>query len=97
MADIDAKVRSGAYQYHHFDNGFVLTTVTQYQNERVLDVVLVLGEKYEDWKEEALNRLTSFGREQGCQALEAVCRKGLEHVLKPLGWKRTKVTLRKEL
>lgn len=87
-------MRSGAYQYHEFPLGFVLTEVTQYAAERVLSVVLLWGDRLDEWKDDAVTRLEAFGRAQGCVAIEALARLGLERAL---GWKRTRVLLRKEI
>jgi hypothetical protein len=97
FAEIDAKVRSGAYQYHPFPRGFVLTQVTQYDSERVLDVVLLWGDQFDAWKADVVNHLIEFGRANGCAAVEAIARLGLGKTLKPLGWRRKKILLRKEI
>ena len=91
------KIESGEWQLHAFDKGFAVTEIKQYVEEKICLVHLLGGEKFEEWKLQANNRLINFGREQGCKALEAVCRIGLAHKLKPIGWKQHRVMMRYEL
>jgi len=70
------KVESGEWQLHEFKNGFLITEVVKFADDKVLMVHLVGGEQFDAWKEEAQERLIKFGREQGCLALEAACRFG---------------------
>jgi hypothetical protein len=95
--EIESKIRDGDYQSHSFPRGFMITQISDYDNERVLDVVFLLGERFDDWKHEALERLIEFGRSHGCNAVEAISRLGLEPALKPLGFRRKRVLLRKEI
>ena len=95
--EIDRKVRSGSYQFHPFGPCFVITQITDYGTEKVLEVVLLLGDQFLERKEAVVEHLVKFGRTNGCKAVEALSRLGLEPTLKPLGWKRKKVLLRKEI
>ena len=95
--EIDRKVRSGAYQYHPFGSCFVITQITDYGTEKVLEVVLLLGDQFLEKKEAVVEHLAEFGRSNGCKAVEALSRLGLEPTLKPLGWRRKKVLLRMDI
>lgn len=95
--EIDRKVRSGDYQIHPFGSFFVITQIMVYDNETVLEVVLLLGDDFLSKKEEVVSHLVRFGKEHGCRAVEAISRLGLEKTLKPLGWKRKRILLRKEI
>lgn len=95
--EIDAKVQRGEYQFHDFGTCWVWTQITDYGNERVLDVVLLLGDGFVEIKDVVVSHLVRFGKEHGCRAVEALARIGLEPTLKPLGWKKKKVQLRKEI
>lgn len=97
QAEMTAKLKAGVMQIHKFPLGFVVTEIKQYPEERVLIVQLLSGEKFEEWSQEVVDHLRKFAREHECKAVEAICRKGLEPILKPLGWKRTRVLLRDEL
>lgn len=95
--EIDRKVRSGEYQFHNFGSCFVITQITDYSTESVLEVVLLFGDQFLEKKEAVVEHLIEFGRSNGCKAVEALSRLGLESTLKPLGWKRKKVLLRREI
>lgn len=91
------KIESGEWQLHSFPKGFLITQVIQYAEERVCVVQLLGGEQFDAWKSQANESLKQFGREQGCKALEAVCRLGLAPKLKPLGWRHYRTVMRMDL
>jgi hypothetical protein len=95
--EIDNRVRSGAYQFHDFGTCWVWTEITEYQTETVLQVLLLVGDGFEERKAEVVAGLEKFGAAHGCAAIEALCRLGLERSLKPQGFKRKKVLLRKDI
>src|SRR5262245_28613653 len=97
FSEIDNRVRSGAYQFHDFGTFWIWTQISVYDTEKVLDVVLLLGEGFPERKGDALERLAAYGRKCGCNAIEAISRRGLEPTLKPLGFRKTRVLLRKDL
>jgi len=95
--EIDKKVRSGEYQYHNFGTCHVFTQITDYSYEKVLEVVLLLGEGFLEKKEEVVAHLVSFAKQHGCKAVEALSRLGLHPTLRPLGFKQKKILLRKDV
>lgn len=95
--EITEKIKRGEYQKHAFPLGFVITQISQYQNERVLDVVLLLGERFGEWKAELVSHLVTFAKAHECKAVEAISRLGLEGALKDQGFRKKKVLLRKEV
>lgn len=97
FAEIDAKVMSGEYQFHDFSTFWVWTQISDCGREKVLEVVLLLGDGFVERKEEVVEHLVRFGKEHGCAAVEALARRGLEPTLRPLGWRKTKALLRKEI
>lgn len=98
FAEIDAKIRSGEWQFHQFPNGFIVSEIRKYSDSDVVLLVhLIFGERLQAWKDEANTFLTIFARQHGCTSMEALCRRGMEAVLKPSGWKRTRVLLRKDI
>lgn len=97
LQEAEAKIKSGEWQIHKFDRGFILTEIKQYPNERVLLVWVLSGDGFDDWREEAFQRLKDFGRAHGCKAIEAQVRLGLVKKLKPLGFKTTRAELRAEI
>jgi hypothetical protein len=97
FSEIDKKVREGLYQFHEFGTCFVITQIMVYDNETVLEVVLLYGEGFPERKAEVVEGLKKFGKEQGCKAIEALSRRGLGPALKPLGFRTTRVLLRTEI
>lgn len=98
LDEFTEKLRVGMYQEHKFGEDLaVYTQISDYDYEKVLDVVLLIGEGFPEKKEEVVEYLADFARTHGCKAIEAISRKGLEPLLKPLGWKRTRILLRKEI
>jgi hypothetical protein len=95
--EISRKVLNGEYQHHDFGSCFVITQITDYGTEKVLEVVLLFGEGFLEIKESVVDALKKFGREHGCKAIEALSRPGLEPTLKTLGWKKKKVLLRTQI
>lgn len=98
-ADYQRKISEGKAQFHNFGLGFAITEVVEYNHphERVLTVLLLGGEKFEEWKAEADLKLVSFARVNGCEAIEFACRLGLEKKIKGLGYRRHRVLMRKDL
>jgi hypothetical protein len=95
--EITAKIERGEYQKHAFPKGFVITQVMQYEREKVLEVVLLVGERWEEWKSGCVAHLRMYAKEHGCTAIEALSRCGLRVSLKDLGFKTKKVLLRLEV
>lgn len=97
LPEIQEKLESGLYQSHVFPRGFILTQITNYDRERVLDVVLLVGDGFSEWKREAVERLAEFARREGCVAIEALSRRGLALELKDTGFRTKQVLLRREV
>ena len=90
-------MKAGEYQYHPFGSCFVITQITDYGTEKVLEVVLLLGDQFLERKEAVVEHLVQFGKQNGCKAVEALSRLGLQPTLKTLGFKRHKILLRREI
>lgn len=98
LDEFTEKLRLGLYQEHKFGEDLaVYTQVTVYDTEKVLDVVLLIGEGFPERKAEVVEHLADFARTHGCNAIEAISRRGLEPTLKPLGFRKSRVLLRKDL
>ena len=98
LEELDKKIQAGEYQYHNFGSCFVITHIAENKHERVLEVVVLFGSGFLEKREEVTKTLEDFGKEHGCKAVEAPkARLGLESAMKPFGWKRKKVILRKEI
>lgn len=81
-------------QLHKFPLGFVVTEIKSFPEERILMVQLLSGERFHEWAAEVVAHLRVFAKAHDCVAVEAICRRGLEPILKPLGWKKTRILLR---
>lgn len=99
LEDYRAKVANGEAQLHGFGSGFAITEIKDYNHpqERVLNVLLLGGEGFDEWKAEADLRFVSFARVNGCDAIEFACRLGLEKKISGLGYTKARVLMRKEL
>ena len=95
--ELKEKVEKGEWQLHKYPLGFVLTEIRQYPEEKICIVHFLGGEQFDSWKTQVDDDLEKFAKAQGCKALEAGCRLGLERKMKSLGWKRWHVVIRKEL
>lgn len=89
----------GKAQCFKFDSGVVITSVIDYEHppERVLNVMLLGGERLEQWKDDVDKRLCGFARENDCNAIEFICRRGIERAFKPYGYRTHRSLMRKEL
>ena len=87
-------MKSGKWQIHKFPEGFLITEILQYPNERVLMVHVLSGRNFDNWKWWAHATLRQFAKEKGCDAIEAVVRLGLEKKLKTLNYTKKRVLLR---
>ena len=63
----------------------------------MLLVHVLRGEDFDSWKDEAFERLKSFGMLHECKAIEATCRLGLVKKLKSLKFKTRRAALRAEI
>jgi hypothetical protein len=97
LEEFGEKLGSGDYQEHKFDGLVVYTQITDYGYERVLDVVLLIGEGFPAQKVAVVEHLARYAQEHGCAAVEALARRGLETLLFPLGFRAKKVQLRKDV
>lgn len=96
-AEYRRKIEAGEWQLHTFSHGFLITEIRTYVEERVLIVHLIGGERLDEWKSEADRKLIEFAKEHRCEAIEAMCRLGLEKTLRDHGYRRHRVVMRKEL
>ena len=99
MADYKRWVEEGKAQLFAFGDGFAITEVKEYTypSERVLNVLMLGGRRFDSWKEEADRKLSDFARVNGCNAIEFACRLGLEKKVADLGYRRKRVYMRKNI
>jgi hypothetical protein len=99
LEDYRAAIKAGMAQLHAFSDGFAITEVRDYTNppERVLNVLLLGGKRFDGWKAEADLKLVSFARVNGCNAIEFACRLGLAKKIRGLGYTEKRKLMRKDL
>lgn len=99
LADYRAAVAAGRAQLHAFPEGFAITEVRDYTHptERVLNVLLLGGKNFDAWRDAAHERLKSFARVNGCQAIEFACRLGLAKKVANLGYRKRRILMRYEM
>lgn len=97
MKEFGEKLKTGDYQEHRFEGFAVYTQITDYGYEKVLDVVLLIGEGFPRKREAVVAHLAEYARQHGCAAVEALARRGLETLLFPLGFRAKKTLLRKKI
>lgn len=99
LEDYRRMVEAGDAQLHGFGKGFAITEIKDYTHprERVLNVLLLGGKDFDEWKAEADLRLVSFARVNGCSAIEFACRLGLARKISGLGYTERRKLMRKEL
>lgn len=97
--DYQRMVEAGQAQAHEFADGFAITQVVEYKvpHERVLNVLLLGGKRFDEWKGEADEKLVDFARVNGCSAIEFACRLGLAKKIADLGYTEHRKLMRKEL
>jgi hypothetical protein len=99
LSDYRQLVDEGRAQLHAFPEGFAITEIRDYTHpqERVLNVLLLGGRRFDEWKEAADKKLESFARENGASAIEFSCRLGLAVKIAGLGYRKRRILMRKEL
>ena len=76
----------------------VLTTeIIEYPRKTVCRIVTLGGQELDLWVEELLNTLEEWALENGCVAMETVCRKGFIKKLERFGYENAYTVLVKEL
>jgi len=76
----------------------VLTTeVIEYPRKTTCRIVTLGGEKLDVWVEDYLETIEAWALEQGCVAMETICRKGFIKKLEKFGYENAYTVLVKEL
>ncbi len=67
--------------------GVLLSKMVNYYRRRMMSVTFSAGERASDWMDLMIDRLFSFSKEQGCDAVEWTGRRGWERFLNRYGLK----------
>lgn len=93
--DIVQGVHSLKYQLWTADRACLVTEILDFPRKRVLHVFLAGGELDQVLDMDA--SLIEFGRENNCEGLSLVGRKGWEKALKNLNWQKTHSVVTKDI
>jgi hypothetical protein len=77
--------------------GAFVTKINTYPQKNILVVLLLGGNNFSDWKDEADTLLSAFGKENNCEYVQLAGRKGWSKVLQNLNYKETIKFYTKEL
>jgi len=65
----------------------LIYSVNQFPTKKVVFVVMLVGDKFEEWADEMESMLIQYKEAIGADCIEASCRKGLVKKLLMRGWK----------
>ena len=77
--------------------GAFITKVSVYPQKNILCVLLLGGNEFMKWRDEADALLNAFGKEQNCEYVELFGRKGWGKVLKDINYKEQTRLFAKEI
>lgn len=98
VSDIYDRIENDGYQlWVAFDEtakikGAVVTNICNYPQRRILSMTYCGGENLPEWKDPMLEILRRYAADVGCDAIEAVARKGWAKVFREDGYKEHWVT-----
>ena len=100
--DVQERVRAGSAQVwviqeDDVDVAACLTEMIDYPRISSLRVIAIGGEEMIRWQESLFQAMVEFCRENKLGRIEAVCRPGLEKIMKPLGFVKRFVCLMREV
>ena len=77
--------------------GAFVTKIAKYPQKNLLCVILLGGEEFQEWRDEADALLNAFGKEHNCEYIELFGRKGWGKVLKDIDYKEITRLFAKEI
>lgn len=81
----------------HKVEGAFITKVAEYPQKNMLVVLLLGGDNFKEWKDEADKLLLAFGKENKCEYVELFGRKGWARELKDIDYKEQTRIMTKEI
>ena len=103
LYDIYSFAQMGRYQmWIAFDDdrkihGCEVTTVTDYPSKRVLTSLFTGGDDIRSWRNQMIDVITRFAKDQDCEAIEGHGREGWIKLLEPYGVKRGLTMFEKDI
>ena len=77
--------------------GAFVTKIAKYPQKNLLCVILLGGDKFQEWRDEADALLNAFGKEHNCEYGELFGRKGWGRALKDIDYKEITRLFAKEI
>ena len=77
--------------------GAFITKISKYPQKNLLCVILLGGDKFQEWRDEADALLNAFGKENNCEYVELFGRKGWGSMLRELDYKEITRLFAKEI
>ena len=77
--------------------GAFVTKIAKYPQKNLLCVILLGGNEFIDWRDEADALLNAFGKEHNCKYVELFGRKGWRNMLKDIDYKEITRLFAKEI
>jgi len=77
--------------------GAFVTKIAKYPQKNLLCVILLGGDEFQEWRDEADALLNAFGKEHNCEYIELFGRKGWGKVLKDIDYKEITRLFAKEI
>lgn len=75
--------------------GFCTTQIVDYDDVRLLQVKMLAGDLFKYWIDDMHETLEAFAKENGCQGMELIGRRGWIKKLERFGWTEAFVTVEK--
>ena len=77
--------------------GAFVTKINKYPQKNLLLVILLGGDKFQEWRDEADALLNAFGKQHNCEYVELFGRKGWGKLLKDINYKEQTRLFAKEI
>jgi len=77
--------------------GAFVTKIAKYPQKNLLCVILLGGDEFQEWRDEADALLNAFGKEHNCEYIELFGRKGWGKLLKDIDYKEITRLFAKEI
>ena len=77
--------------------GAFVTKIAKYPQKNLLIVILLGGDEFQEWRDEADALLNAFGKENNCEYIELFGRKGWGKILKDINYKEVTRLFAKEI
>lgn len=75
--------------------GFMTTSVSEYDDTKMLQVRMLSGDRFDEWIDMAQNTLDQIAMDNDCDGMELIGRRGWIRKLARLGWEEAYVTAEK--